>query len=208
MGLTLTCRSLYWRGPWASMARFVLYELKNFRCVMSVNVPAYDDVGRMIQVVAYSSICVKFHGPSQDSIDNSATAKAHSCSSTIVKMRCMAFVLSPFQHVSPACANMFSAHLLFVHTLHSVWLAYMWWCTIQVVRLGIDRQRSSAMVQYESIDAAKEALSGVKGTFIGNSRRIMVRSCNRHFWCNNMHEWCPWLQVPYTMHMSVRIVAV
>ena len=31
------------------------------------------------------------------------------------------------------------------------------------------------MVQYESIEAAKEALSGVKGTFIGNSRRIMVR---------------------------------
>ena len=45
---------------------------------------------------------------------------------------------------------------------------------VQVVRLGIDRQRCSAMVQYESIDVAKEALSGVKGTFIGNSRRIMV----------------------------------
>ena len=81
-----------------------MYELKNFRCVTSVNVPAYDDVSRMIQVVAYSSICVKFHGPSHDSIDQ------HSCSSTIVKMRCMAFVLSPFQHVYPACANMFSAH--------------------------------------------------------------------------------------------------
>lgn len=30
------------------------------------------------------------------------------------------------------------------------------------------------MVQFDSIDSAKEALSGVKGTFIGNSRRIMV----------------------------------
>ncbi|CAI8054149.1 Msx2-interacting protein [Geodia barretti] len=49
----------------------------------------------------------------------------------------------------------------------------------KVVRLGIDRQRSSAMVQYESIDAAKEALSGVKGTFIGNSRRIMTDFANR-----------------------------
>ena len=48
-----------------------------------------------------------------------------------------------------------------------------------MVRLGIDRQRCSAMVQFDSVDAAKEALSSVKGTFIGNSRRIMVsaRTC-------------------------------
>ena len=45
---------------------------------------------------------------------------------------------------------------------------------VQVVRLGIDRQRCSAMVQFDSIEAAKDALTGVKGTFIGNSRRIMV----------------------------------
>ena len=37
------------------------------------------------------------------------------------------------------------------------------------------------MVQYESIEAAKEALSGVKGTFIGSSRRIMVRSLKLDF---------------------------
>ena len=46
---------------------------------------------------------------------------------------------------------------------------------MQVVRVGIDRQRCSAMVQFESIETAKEALNGVKGTYIGNSRRIMVR---------------------------------
>lgn len=47
---------------------------------------------------------------------------------------------------------------------------------MQVVRLGIDRHRCSAMVQFDSIDAAKDALAGVKGTFIGNSRRIMVNT--------------------------------
>lgn len=46
-----------------------------------------------------------------------------------------------------------------------------------MVRLGIDRQRCSAMVQFDSIEAAKDALTGVKGTFIGNSRRIMVSTC-------------------------------
>ena len=50
---------------------------------------------------------------------------------------------------------------------------------VQVVRLGIDRPRCSAMVQFDSIEAAKEALSGVKGTFIGNSRRIMVSRAKR-----------------------------
>ena len=38
----------------------------------------------------------------------------------------------------------------------------------------MDRQRCSAMVQFESIESAKEALSGLKGTFVGNSRRVMV----------------------------------
>ena len=46
----------------------------------------------------------------------------------------------------------------------------------QVVRLGVDRQRCSAMVQFDSMEAAKDALNGIKGTFIGNSRRIMVRN--------------------------------
>ena len=31
------------------------------------------------------------------------------------------------------------------------------------------------MVQYDNVDSAKEALSSVKGTFIKNSRRLMVR---------------------------------
>ena len=30
------------------------------------------------------------------------------------------------------------------------------------------------MVQFDSMEAAKDAMNGIKGTFIGNSRRIMV----------------------------------
>ena len=45
---------------------------------------------------------------------------------------------------------------------------------VQVVRLGIDRQRGCAMVQYDSMEGAKEALNSVKGIFLGNSRRLMV----------------------------------
>lgn len=31
------------------------------------------------------------------------------------------------------------------------------------------------MVQYDGVDSAKEALNSVKGTFIKNSRKLMVR---------------------------------
>lgn len=46
----------------------------------------------------------------------------------------------------------------------------------QILRLGMDRQRACAMVQYDSMDSAKEALNAVKGTYIKNSRKLMVRT--------------------------------
>ena len=46
-----------------------------------------------------------------------------------------------------------------------------------VVRMGFDRQGRTAMVQYETVDEAKEALGEIKGGYIGNNRsRIMVSS--------------------------------
>ena len=33
------------------------------------------------------------------------------------------------------------------------------------------------MVQYDTMDAAKEALTAVKGTYIKNSRKLMVNKC-------------------------------
>ena len=49
------------------------------------------------------------------------------------------------------------------------------------MRLGIDRQRCCAMVQYDSMDSAKEALNAVKGTYIKNSRKLMVRAALEYF---------------------------
>lgn len=46
----------------------------------------------------------------------------------------------------------------------------------QVVRLGVDRSRCCAMVQYDNADSAKDALNSLKGSFIGNSKRLMVGS--------------------------------
>jgi len=43
-----------------------------------------------------------------------------------------------------------------------------------VLRLGIDQQQCCAMVQYNDPNAAKEALTAVKGTCVGNSKRLMV----------------------------------
>ena len=43
-----------------------------------------------------------------------------------------------------------------------------------MIRLGIDRSRHCAMVQYDSTDSAKDALNSLKGSFIGNSKRLMV----------------------------------
>jgi len=45
------------------------------------------------------------------------------------------------------------------------------------MRIGVDRHRCCAMVQYDSMDAAKEALNAVRGTIIGNSRKLMVSLC-------------------------------
>ena len=42
------------------------------------------------------------------------------------------------------------------------------------MRIGIDRYRCCAMVQYDTMEAAKEALNAVRGTIIGNSRKLMV----------------------------------
>ena len=39
----------------------------------------------------------------------------------------------------------------------------------EVVKIGIDRVRCCAMVQYDSMETAKEALNSVKGTYIGSS---------------------------------------
>ena len=44
-----------------------------------------------------------------------------------------------------------------------------------MVRLGIDPPRCCAMVQYDNADSAKDALNSLKGSFIGNSKRLMVR---------------------------------
>ena len=45
----------------------------------------------------------------------------------------------------------------------------------KVVRLGVDRQTYTAMVQFETMEEAKEALGGVKGSIIGNNHpKIMV----------------------------------
>ena len=44
----------------------------------------------------------------------------------------------------------------------------------QIVRLGIDHQRCCAMVQYDDMEAAKEALLSVKGIRIKNSRKLMA----------------------------------
>lgn len=56
---------------------------------------------------------------------------------------------------------------------------------IQVVRLGIDRPRCCAMVQYDNADSAKDALNSLKGSFIGNSKRLMV-STTVHFSVTNV----------------------
>ncbi len=42
--------------------------------------------------------------------------------------------------------------------------------------MGIDRQRCCAMIQFDSMEEAREALTAVKGTFIKNSRRLMVHN--------------------------------
>ena len=44
------------------------------------------------------------------------------------------------------------------------------------MRFGVDRAHCCAMVQYESNEIAKEALTAVKGTYIENSRRLLVRA--------------------------------
>ena len=49
----------------------------------------------------------------------------------------------------------------------------------KVLRLGVDRSSYTAMVQYDTVDDAKEAMEAVKGGYIGNSRsKIMV--CTVH----------------------------
>lgn len=46
----------------------------------------------------------------------------------------------------------------------------------RVARFGFDQFSGTAMVQYDTIEDAKEALGRIKGTTIGNSRmRVMVR---------------------------------
>ena len=39
----------------------------------------------------------------------------------------------------------------------------------EIVKIGIDRFRCCAMVQYDSMETAKEALNSIKGTYIGSS---------------------------------------
>ena len=39
----------------------------------------------------------------------------------------------------------------------------------EVVKIGVDRFRCCAMVQYDSMETAKEALNSIKGTYIGSS---------------------------------------
>ena len=44
------------------------------------------------------------------------------------------------------------------------------------MRIGIDRSTYTAMVQFDKVDEAKDALSSVKGSFICNTHsKIMVR---------------------------------
>ena len=55
-----------------------------------------------------------------------------------------------------------------------------------MIRLGIDRSRHCAMVQYDSTDSAKDALNSLKGSFIGNSKRLMVCYYYSQRICNQM----------------------
>lgn len=54
----------------------------------------------------------------------------------------------------------------------------------RVSRIGFDKYIGTAMVQYELVDEAKEALSHVKGSTIGSSRRkVMVIDSHVHVIC-------------------------
>ena len=49
----------------------------------------------------------------------------------------------------------------------------------KVLRLGVDRSSYTALVQYDTVDDAKEAMEAAKGDCIGNSRsKIMVCTHN------------------------------
>ena len=53
----------------------------------------------------------------------------------------------------------------------------------KISRVGIDRNSHTALVQFESVDDAKEAMELAKGGFIGNSRsKIMV--CLHNYYYN------------------------
>lgn len=59
-----------------------------------------------------------------------------------------------------------------------------------VVRIGIDRSTYTAMIQFDKVDEAKEALSRVKGEVIDNTQsKIMVRKLCviLNFFCS---LWC------------------
>lgn len=46
----------------------------------------------------------------------------------------------------------------------------------KISRVGVERSSHTALVQFDSVDDAKEAMEAAKGKFIGNSHsKIMVR---------------------------------
>lgn len=44
----------------------------------------------------------------------------------------------------------------------------------KVCRIGVNRSTNTAMVQYDTIDDAKEAMESAKGSYIGSSRSKIV----------------------------------
>ena len=50
----------------------------------------------------------------------------------------------------------------------------------KVVRLGTDRQTHTAMVQYDTLDTAKDAIESIRGTYIGASdTKLLADFANR-----------------------------
>ena len=76
-----------------------------------------------------------------------------------------------------------------------------------VVRIGIDRSTYTAMIQFDKVDEAKEALSRVKGEVIDNTQsKIMVRKLCVvlnffvHYGALRLRSWCHlWLHKKVTV---------